>query len=66
MTPKQKENYNKMVKTLRTITQFQSPEKMQQDSMKDWGLDYEECLEMAYDNIQAIAKENVKGIQLLK
>ena len=66
MTLKQKENYNKMARALRNITNFQSPEKMRKNSENDWGLEYEECLKMAYDNIQVMAKENVKGIRLIK
>mgnify|MGYP000139215778 FL=1 len=31
--------------------------------MKDWGLSYDEALEMAYENIQEIAKRAVKGVK---
>jgi hypothetical protein len=63
ITQKQKENYNKMLNALKTITKYQSPEKLRKDSKKDWGLDFEEAIEYAYDNIQGEAKIASKGIR---
>ncbi len=36
---------------LRRIKAYQSVEKMRRDSEKDWGLPFEEALEMAYENV---------------
>lgn len=63
MTDKQKQNYNKMRDALIEITKYQTPEKLRRDSEKDWGVEYEEALEMAYENIQETAKFSVKGVK---
>jgi len=63
MTKKQIENYNKMRNALIEITKYQTPDKLRRDSEKDWGVDFEEAIEMAYENIQGIAKYAVKGIR---
>lgn len=45
------------------ITKYQTPDKLRKDSEKDWGVDFEEAIEMAYENIQGTAKYAVKGIR---
>ncbi|TXK52344.1 hypothetical protein FVR03_01120 [Pontibacter qinzhouensis] len=66
MTPKQKENYNKMLLTLKMIAKgYGTTAQIRKNSERDYGLDYEEALEMAYENIQQDAKNCVKGIKLL-
>ena len=50
-----------MASTLRQIARgFQTTSQLRRNSMKDWGLSYDEALEMAYENIQEIAKRAVK------
>lgn len=66
ITQNQMFQFNRMLLALKTITQYQSPEKLKKDSEKDWGLGYEEALEGAYDNIQQQAKSAVKGIKGIK
>lgn len=56
----------RMFKALDDITHYQSPEKLQKDSENDWGLGYEESLAMAYENMQGIAKDGIRGIRLKK
>lgn len=47
---------------LQTIAKnYRSSEKIL--SKPDFGLDGPECLEMAYDNIQALAKAAIKGVR---
>jgi hypothetical protein len=41
---------------LRRIVSYQSVEKLRRDSEKDWGLNFEEALEMAYKNAISEAK----------
>jgi len=65
MTVKEKQNYNRMRETLIKITKYQTPDKMRKDSNKDWGLSFEEAIEMAYENIQDEAKFGVKGVRKL-
>ena len=55
MTPKQNKQFNLMASTLRQIARgFQTTSQLRRNSMKDWGLSYDEALEMAYENIQEI------------
>ena len=62
MTPKQKEQFNKMRATLKRIaTEYMTPAQIQRD--KESGLDYEEYLEYAYENIQTEAKAACKGVR---
>jgi len=51
---------------LKTITKYQTPEQLQRDSTKKWGLDYTEAMEYAYENIQGTAKNAIKGVRLPK
>lgn len=65
ITEKQKQQFNLMLNALKKIKVYQSPEKLRKDSSKDWGLDFEEAIEMAYENIQgeaAFACKNVKPL----
>lgn len=60
-------HYRRMYHALKTIANYyQTPDQLKRDSKKDWGLDYEESLEMAYENIQQLAKEATKGVRLPK
>ena len=62
MTQKQKEQFNRMRATLKRIaTGYMTPTQIQSD--KEAGLDYEEYLEYAYENIQADAKAACKGVR---
>lgn len=66
MTQKEKQQFNKMRRALKEIASYQSPDKLRRESQKDWGLDYEEALEMAYENVISTAKYASKGIRELK
>lgn len=63
MTPKEEKDYERMYLMLLRIKQYQSPSKMRRDSQKDWGVGFEECLEMAYENIQQEAARGLKGVR---
>ncbi|MBN9393076.1 MAG: hypothetical protein J0I20_33900 [Chloroflexi bacterium] len=47
--------------TLERISKYDSPEKLKKNSGKDWGLNYHEALEMAYENVIEEAKGAIKG-----
>ncbi len=67
MTSKQIQQFNKMRATLIKISkQYQKPERLRKDSEKDWGLNYTEAMEMAYENIQTDAHYAVKGVKEIK
>jgi hypothetical protein len=51
---------------LKEITQYQSPERLRRDSLKDWGVPYPAALEGAYENILYTAKMAIKGVRLPK
>lgn len=63
ITIKQAEQFNMMLSALRTIKSYQSPGAIKKDRGKDWGLDAEEAIEMAYENIQATAKNSCRNIK---
>jgi len=66
ITEKQKAQFNLMLEALKAIKAYQSPSKLRKESEKDWGLEYEEALEMSYENIQATATMACKNIKPLK
>ena len=51
---------------LKRITKYQTPDQLRRSSQKQWGLDYEEALGYAYENIQQTAKDAIKGVRLSK
>lgn len=64
MTKAQRTQFNRMRYVLRKISRmYQKPQQMKKHSETDWGVDYEEALEMAYENIQQEAAKAVSGIK---
>ena len=41
----------KLYNALKRIASYETPERLRRSSDKDYGLDYEEALEMAYENV---------------
>lgn len=67
MTEKQKFQFNLMLSTLRKIGKgYMTPQKIRRDIEKGHPLDYDEYLEMAYENIQSEALTAIKGIKQVK
>lgn len=67
MTPKQQEQFNMMLDTLKRISnQYETTKQLRKESGLKYGLDYEEALEMAYENIQAEAAICIQGIKQIK
>lgn len=62
MTDKQKDAFNKMRSALLRIAKYRTPAQLRRDAERDYGLSYEEVLEMAYENIQLEAQAASKGI----
>ncbi len=65
MNKKQIETFNKMRSALIEITKYQTPDKLRKDSENDWGLDFEEAIEMSYENIQETAKIAVESVRVI-
>lgn len=51
----------KMFMALKRISKYQTLDNLRRESEKDYGLSYEEVLEMAYDNVIQEAKSAIKG-----
>lgn len=70
ITAKQAEQFNKMLRALRMIAghkgnaHFMTTDQLREEAAKaDMGIDFEEAIEMAYDNIQTTAKFVSKGVR---
>lgn len=56
----------KLHAALRRIAKsYQTPAQLRRNSEKEFGLDYEEALEYAYENIQAEAAAAIKGVRIV-
>jgi len=63
-TPKQKEQFNRMRATLKKIAKgYQTPDQIRRGAEKQYGLDADEAVGYAYENIQADAASAVKGVR---
>ncbi len=56
----------KLHAALKRIASYQSTTSLHRNSQGEFGLPYEEALEMAYENIQHEAKAAIKGMRLSK
>jgi hypothetical protein len=54
----------KLHAALKRIAAYQTPAQIRRSADRDYGLHYEEALEMAYDNIQHEAKLAIKGVRI--
>lgn len=59
------EHIVKMYAALERIAKgYQTPAQLRKNCKEEWGLGYEESLEMAYENLQAEAKAAIKGVRI--
>ena len=63
MTPKQKEQFNRMRTVLRRIGRGYMTSKQIRKDAPNSGLDFEEYLEMSYENLQTEAANAVRGVK---
>lgn len=64
MTKKQAQQFNRMRFALREIARgYQTPAMLRRNSEKEYGIGYEEALEMSYENLQAAAAAVIKGVK---
>lgn len=67
VTKKEREQFNRMRSALlRIAKQYQTPDQLRRRSEKEYGLQFAEALEYAYENLQEEAKVAVKGVRELK
>jgi hypothetical protein len=63
----QQKQFNQMRSALITISKgYQTASQLRKSATKQFGLDYEEVIEMSYENIQNTAAQAVKGVKILK
>ena len=60
---KLEKDFHQMRLALKRIVAYQSPARLRRNSQKDWGVGFEEAMEMAYENIQQEAKDGLKGVR---
>lgn len=53
----------KLYDALKTITRYHPPRQLRHAAKRHYGIEYEEALEMAYENILAEAKQAVRGMK---
>lgn len=46
---------------LKRITKYQTVNQLRKNSERDWGLTFEEALEMSYENLQNEARQAIHG-----
>lgn len=63
MTTEEKLQFNRMHATLHRIANdYSTSEELREESEEDFGLEFEEAIEMAYDNIQTDALFAIQGV----
>lgn len=66
ISEKQALQFNKMLATLKRISKdYQTTDQLRRGSEKQYGLAYEEAMEMAYENIQGEASTAAKGLKFI-
>jgi len=63
------QQFERMHRALQAISKhYLSPEKLRKECGRGYGagIEYQEALEMAYENMQSLAKSTLKGIRLPK
>lgn len=59
--------FNKMLGALKKIHKdYQTPTQLRRNSEKEYGLGFEESIEMSYENLQSEAANGYKGVKELK
>lgn len=66
ITENQALRFNQMLQTLKRISKdYQTPDQLRRNSEKQYGLEYEEALEMAYENVQEEARNASIGLKFI-
>lgn len=63
MTPKQQRQFNQMHAALKRIAAYQSPDALTRTALKRYGLNPDEAVSYAYQNIQAEARAGIRGVR---
>ena len=54
-------NEQRYFDALKEISQYRSPEWLRRNAEKEYGCDFDDAIEMAYENVIETAKRAVKG-----
>lgn len=66
ITETQALRFNQMLQTLKRISKdYQTPDQLRRNSEKQYGLEYGEALEMAYENVQEEARNASIGLKFI-
>ena len=66
ITEKQAIKFNRVLQTLKRIAKdYQTTDQLRRNSESQYGLEYEEALEMAYENIQVEARAETRGVKYI-
>jgi hypothetical protein len=57
------EREQRLFDALKRITRYMSPDELRRTSEKKYGLDGEEAIEMAYENVLQEARDAIKGLR---
>lgn len=66
MTKAQIKQFNQMLATLKRIKAYQTPKQLARSSGPNYGLDYTEALEYAYENVLEEARRGSARIRPIK
>jgi hypothetical protein len=59
---KQEKDYQQMYTALKRITKYMTPAQLRRTSRKQYGLDPDEALEMAYENVLTEARDGLRRV----
>lgn len=58
------EQQQRMYDTLKRIARgYQTPDQLRRNSERDFGCEFEDALEMSYENLQQEAENAIKGVR---
>jgi hypothetical protein len=57
------ERERKLFDALKRITQYDEPDKLKRRAQRDYGLESDEAVEMAYENVLQEAKAGIRGMR---
>lgn len=60
------EREQKLYDALKRITQYDMPDRLRRRAERDYGLDGDEAIEMAYENVLIEAKKAIAGMRRTK
>ena len=63
MTRKEARQFNQMHTALKRIIAYQAPDRLARTALKNYGLNPDEAVQYAYENIQSEARAGLKGVR---